>query len=222
MDPVAISLESDLVIAFVYGIGRHRPNSYDEAADSGIVRQALRRRHPIPERAHDGDEAGRGDFHLRVFSATGAPTPTGWRSAPLGGHAQLLVEYPATSEGGAVKKLIAGMVLAASALGLAAGHAEPSGKCGGGAFAVSSTGAAVCVTTGPVKGSAEARSTGGTNGYVVADGDSTNQSLPSNCLDGYAGVQNGGGYQGAVSDDNGDYTYGPQPPMDPPTVPPCT
>lgn len=99
-------------------------------------------------------------------------------------------------------------------------RAEPSGKCGGGSLAFSSTGGSICSTTGPYKGSLEVRSTGGTNGYAVLDGDSTNQSLPSNALDGYAGVQSGGGYQGPVFSSDGDYAFGPQPSPQPPPPPP--
>jgi hypothetical protein len=121
-----------------------------------------------------------------------------------------------------MKDLLLASIVAIVLLPAAQALAEPSGKCGGGAFTVSSTGGAVCITTGSLKGSVEVRSTGGTNFYVVADGDSTNQSLPTNCFDGYVGVQNGGGYQGPVSSSNGDYAYGPQPAPAPPTVPPCT
>lgn len=121
-----------------------------------------------------------------------------------------------------MKRIIGALMLVSGVLGLTPSAAEPSGKCGGGALAVSSTGGAVCITTGPARGSVEARSAGGANGYVVVDGDSTNQSLASNCLDGYAGVQTGGGYQGVVLSSNGDYVYGPQPEVSPPPVPPCT
>lgn len=105
--------------------------------------------------------------------------------------------------------------------------AEPSGKCAGGpgnavkAYTTGDQGVAVCTTTG-VKGSSEVRSKGSGNGYVVVDGDSSNQSHPSNCLDGYVGIQNGPSYKGPVSSSNGDYSYGAQPAPAPPSVPLCT
>lgn len=123
-----------------------------------------------------------------------------------------------------MKKLVtAGAVLALLAgIGVTGAKADPSGYCGGGVVATTGTTTSVCVTEGPVQGSGTVSYQGGTGGYVVADGDQANQSIPGNCLDGYIGVQAGGGHDGPVSSSNGDYAYGAQPAPAAPSVPPCT
>ena len=124
-----------------------------------------------------------------------------------------------------MKKIITAAAALAflGAVGVSGAKAEPSGACGGSLVGTSGTSATVCLTNGPVTGSGTVAVVGTGGGYAVADGDSTNQSVPGNCLDGYAGVQaQAGGYSGPVSSSNGDYAYGPQAPAGAPTVPPCT
>lgn len=108
-----------------------------------------------------------------------------------------------------VRSLAAAAVVAAGMFAAPAG-AEPSGSCAGGvgnAAVVDANGrrTAVCVTQGPVKGSFTVQGRGSTDGYVVADGDSTNPSP----LDGYAGIQLAGtsNQTGFVGSCSGDYTF---------------
>jgi len=88
-------------------------------------------------------------------------------------------------------------IFAAGALALAAGIfvmpnalAEPSDECGGTPVANDTDSATVCVTEGPVTGNATAAGSPGPppDGYVIADGDSTNEGA----LVGYIGVDGGG------------------------------
>jgi hypothetical protein len=98
-------------------------------------------------------------------------------------------------------------LFAAGLMAAAAPAGAESSKCAGGQVpGVVKTGTngansvAVCQGNGPIKGSITAAYTGGTSGYIVVDGDSTN-SDPSGNSDGYIGVDQ----SGPVCDANGDY-----------------
>lgn len=86
-----------------------------------------------------------------------------------------------------MKRLLAGaagLALVGGAFVMPNATAEPSDACGGAPVATTDSSVSVCITEGPVNGSGTAAQEG-SGGYIVADGDSTNEAP----LNGYIGVQ---------------------------------
>lgn len=89
---------------------------------------------------------------------------------------------------------------------------EPSEACGDDPAVVGESSVTVCVSgTGLLDGNLTASDEGDNNGYVVADGDSTNPG----CLDGFIGVQVVDGDVQVVAAADGDYEYPADPAGEP-------